>query len=97
MSRSRRKTPILGHTTAKSEKWFKKAEHKRERRIVRMKLLAGAEIMPHRHQFANPWMAPKDGKSWWSPEQFRKEWNEEEGRHVVPERIIKHYTQEMRK
>jgi hypothetical protein len=35
MSRSRRKTPIFGMTTAESDKPFKVAEHRAERRAYR--------------------------------------------------------------
>ncbi|MEL4378367.1 hypothetical protein [Brucella cytisi] len=35
MSRSRKKTPITGITTADSDKAFKEAEHRRERRALR--------------------------------------------------------------
>lgn len=43
MSRSRRKTPIIGMTTAESDKPFKQAEHRRERRAVKAVVKAGEE------------------------------------------------------
>ncbi|QIG48397.1 hypothetical protein G5V57_12070 [Nordella sp. HKS 07] len=43
MSRSRRKTAIFGITTAESDKRFKQAEHRRERRAVKVLVKAGEE------------------------------------------------------
>lgn len=62
MSRSRRKNPICGVTTAKSEKWDKKKAHRKERRKVKQALIEDAEDMPHKNEFYNPWNANKDGK-----------------------------------
>ncbi len=64
MSRSRRKTPIFGHTTARSDKPFKRDEHRRERRKVRSLLKDGKEEMPHRRKYGDEWNSPKDGKAW---------------------------------
>ena len=63
MSRSRRKTPIVGITTADSDKLFKQAEHRRERRTVKALLDAGAEPPPAK-TFGDPWDGQKDGKQW---------------------------------
>lgn len=65
MSRSHRKTPVCGITTAESDKLFKAAEHRRERRAVRS-VLPG-EDAPAPKQFGNPWASPKDGKQWFDP------------------------------
>lgn len=35
MSRSRKRTPIHGHTCAESDKPFKEREHRRERRVTK--------------------------------------------------------------
>ena len=64
MSRSRKKTPIIGHTKAESEKAFKQAEHQRERTAVRDALRTGSEILPAEKEFGNPWKGDKDGKQW---------------------------------
>jgi hypothetical protein len=65
MSRSRRKTPVTGLTTARSDKPYKVDEHQRERHHVRQRLKATADdIDPklHRRPYGDPWNAPKDGK-----------------------------------
>lgn len=61
MSRSRRKTPIVSVTTAESDKPFKVAEHRRERRAVNVALAHGSEP-PHALMFGDPWKSEKDGK-----------------------------------
>jgi hypothetical protein len=66
MSRSRRKTPIAGITTAESDKAFKVAEHRRERRTVNAALNT-AEDLPHTKLFGNPWASEKDGKRLFDP------------------------------
>ncbi|MBB6470251.1 hypothetical protein IHE39_06355 [Aminobacter carboxidus] len=74
MSRSRRKTPIVGMTTAESDKPFKQAEHRRERRAVKAVVKAGEEP-PAPKEFGNPWAGEKDGKQWLGdsvPELLRK-------------------------
>lgn len=63
MSRSRRKTPIVGMTTAESDKRFKQAEHRRERRAVKSVDLAIADL-PARQAFGNAALSEKDGKQW---------------------------------
>ena len=74
MSRSRRKTPIVGITTAESDKPFKMAEHRRERRAVNAALAQGGEP-PHALLFGDPWSSDKDGKQYVaepSPNLLRK-------------------------
>lgn len=65
MSRSRKKIPITGMTTAETEKEYKRQEHQRERAGVRTALAnfdtEGAPL-PHPKEFGNPWGGPKDGK-----------------------------------
>jgi hypothetical protein len=68
MARSRRKTPICGYTTIESDKWFKSAEHRRERAAIR-----SHGIDPHPKQFGNPALSGKDGKQYWDdPRCYRK-------------------------
>ncbi|APX17992.1 hypothetical protein BWR17_19055 (plasmid) [Phaeobacter inhibens] len=69
MSRSYRKTPICGMTTAASDKVFKKAEHKRAKRAVNAGDLSRDGPLAGR-SFGNPWGAPKDGKQWIDPVRF---------------------------
>ncbi len=74
MARSRRKTPIVGITTADTDKPFKTAEHRRERRAVKAAIKVGEEP-PTAKAFGNPWAAQKDGKQWLDdplPELMRK-------------------------
>lgn len=69
MARSRKKTPVKGHTTAESEKDFKRHEHgvrrTREREVL-AKL--GTEVdpvdFPDEKEIGDPWDGPKDGKSY---------------------------------
>lgn len=56
MTRSRRKTPIMGNTTAKSEKWWKTEANRAMRRCP-----VDAEP-PKKIEFSNIWDGPKDGK-----------------------------------
>ena len=76
MSRSRKKTPIVGMTTMSSDKPFKRDEHRRERRAVRTLLNAGLDgddKRLHSKDYGNPWKAPKDGKQYWpDPRALRK-------------------------
>ena len=66
MSRSRRKTPIFGNTTAHSEKEFKVHTHKKMRRIWKRKLYHGDEEPLDVRVVENIWNGPKDGKHrWW--------------------------------
>lgn len=78
MSRSRRKTPIGGITTAKSEALWK-AKAARKLRVATRVLLAkhpeGETLSGKRWEVANPWDGPKDGKSWFGgahPKDMRK-------------------------
>lgn len=69
MSRSRKKNPITGITTAETEKLFKQQEHQRERANTRTALAnldPEGDVLPHPKQFGNPWAGPKDGKQIWT-------------------------------
>ena len=74
MSQSRKRTPVCGNTTSRSEKLYKAFEHRAERRIVKMMLLAGImdEDLPHPKEFGNPWGGPKDGKHWFGSKGGRR-------------------------
>jgi hypothetical protein len=73
MSRSRRKTQISG-IAADSDKLFKVAEHRRERRATRCALKIAKPLKSPR-LFGDPWHSDKDGKLYRAdagPEFFRK-------------------------
>ncbi len=65
MSRSRRKMPVIGMTTAPSDKPFKVVEHRAERHAVRATIkhsLDGDDRALYSKVYGGPWKAPKDGK-----------------------------------
>lgn len=64
MTRSFKKNPVIGHTTAETEKKFKQQEHQRERKRVNdaLKVDPEKEVLPAPKEFGNPWAGPKDGK-----------------------------------
>lgn len=71
MSRSRRKTPMFSHTTARSETDDKRIWHKRWRSRERDQL-AGVRpddnpLPVHRHTISSTWNMAKDGKHWFAP------------------------------
>jgi hypothetical protein len=82
MSRSRRNTPIFGHTSARSEAVDKRIWHKRWRSHERDRLAVLPDGTDHietpRHAVSSTWNMSKDGKSWFSPDRQR----------VVAEQIV---------
>lgn len=67
MSRSYRKTPILGITTAESEAEWKAKAARKLRHKVKQTLITrqdGDSFAGKRWDAANPWDGPKDGKKW---------------------------------
>ena len=64
MTRSRKRTPIGGIVSARSEKDDKREYHRRERRRVREVLATTPEpeSLPHRKEVSDPWTMAKDGK-----------------------------------
>ena len=75
MSRSRRKTPISGHTSAESNHPWKKAAARNLRRTVKQTLKAthdGDAFAGKRWDLVNPWSSVKDGK--WFSIQPKAEW-----------------------
>ena len=76
ISRSRRKTPIIGHTMAASEAKDKRLWHKRWSSRQRDELArTGQEtdILPiHHKEVSDTWNMDKDGKYWFSPHQQLK-------------------------
>lgn len=65
MSRSRKKAPFTGFTTAESDQPWKAQVARKTRRAVNQKLGAtrdGDALPVKRYATANPYDAPKDGK-----------------------------------
>jgi len=71
MSRSRRKTPIIGNTTCRSERQDKKIWHQRWRCRERNALASASPEALESHlpllenQVSNVWSMGKDGHSYW--------------------------------
>ena len=65
MSKSRKKTPIGGHTCKESEKKWKRQVNRRLRRKVKVMLLDGETCDLKVKDVSNIWAAPKDGKKWY--------------------------------
>ena len=76
VSRSRRKTPIFGHTTARSEADDKRLWHKRWRSRERDQLASlgpdGDPLPVHRQAVSSTWDMAKDGKHWFDPRRQQK-------------------------
>lgn len=75
MSRSRKRTPIAGITTAKSEKDDKRLANRRIRSRVKVALASRPEddLLPTRRELSNPWTMAKDGKIWLDPDLYADE------------------------
>jgi hypothetical protein len=63
MSKSRRRTPIIGMTMAESDKDGKRMANRRLRRQVRVALQEDREPALLR-EVSDVWTFPKDGKQW---------------------------------
>ena len=78
MSRSRRKTPIFGVTTATSDHLWKKLVARRLRHRVKQYLVAtldGDRFAGRLWDLDSNWSSEKDGKHWWAkagPKNMRK-------------------------
>lgn len=66
MSRSKRKMPIMGFTTAQSEKADKAAWHRRDRRAAKLNIASeGQDYVDRSHrENSNPWSMAKDGRQY---------------------------------
>lgn len=74
MSRSRRKTPIFGNSSAASDAaWKAQAARKLWHRVkqVLAVTLDGDHFAGKRWEVVNPWDAPKDGKHWFGSADVR--------------------------
>ncbi|MGZ3238698.1 MAG: hypothetical protein ACXU8A_15140 [Burkholderiaceae bacterium] len=71
MSRSRRKTPIVGFTSCRSERQDKNLWHRRWRTRERVALATSstealsAHLTQLENQSSNVWTMDKDGRSYW--------------------------------
>jgi hypothetical protein len=77
MSRSYRRTPVLGHTKAKSEKGDKRLAQRVWRHKVRLSLRQGRwECLPALREVSNVWDFAKDGKQYvrYVPPQGGRAW-----------------------
>ena len=74
MSRSKRKTPIMGFTTAKSEKKDKRINNRKLRRKTKVAMLSEKEILPIMKEVSDPWMMQKDGKQKFDPNLHGGKW-----------------------
>jgi hypothetical protein len=63
MTNSRKRVPIIGMTSASSDKRFKRAEHSRERAAAKVALAKGREL-PSPRAFGDPALSEKDGKQY---------------------------------
>jgi hypothetical protein len=72
MSRSKRKTPICGFTTAHSEKWHKQKTNRRLRHAIKLRIIAGKELMPTIKQMGDIWNFAKDGKQYLGKDAHNK-------------------------
>lgn len=76
MSRSRKKTPIIGNANGDSEAMDKRLWHKRLRARERDRLITDPESEPtHINEVSSTWDMAKDGKQYWAeakPEDMRK-------------------------
>lgn len=75
MSRSRRKTPITGITTASSEKEDKRIANRKLRRVTKEILRRGSLEddlnLPDIREISDVWGMAKDGKRWHDPDDPR--------------------------
>jgi len=66
MSRSRRHTPIFGHTIAQSDRPWKRLWHRAYRSRTRQQVRQGQEpLRIGEHEMSNAYNANKDGKHWY--------------------------------
>lgn len=78
MSRSRKRTPVWGRSSAASEKEDKRDYNRRYRHACKQLLHAhpDRELMPHLREYSDDWGMAKDGKVWFDrtryPERMRK-------------------------
>ena len=62
MTRSRKRTPVFGITTAKSEKYDKRKANRRLRTKQKQAARQGNEVLPVLREVSDVWGFRKDGK-----------------------------------
>jgi len=62
MSRSRKKNPVKGITSADSEKEDKRNANRKFRRKIKQEVNKGKEQLPEIRELSNVWEFDKDGK-----------------------------------
>jgi len=73
MSRSHRKNPICGITTARSEKQDKREYNRRFRRAIKQALRhfdPESDVLPILREYSDPWAMDKDGKHRFCPKTY---------------------------
>lgn len=72
MSRSRRKTPVIGNTSAESEKEDKQMYNRRFRHAFKQFLIIADDSKPEPslRELSNPWSMDKDRKNRFDPSEF---------------------------
>lgn len=72
MTRSRRRTPIIGFTTAGSERRAKRFASRALRRRIRVLLRRAAppDVLPTSRELSDCWAWPKDGRQRFDPGRF---------------------------
>ncbi len=70
MSRSFKKTPIVGITACKSEKQDKRDANRKHRRISKQKITFSSAPLPLMKEVSNIWGFGKDGKKSWGDDDF---------------------------
>jgi len=69
MSRSKRRTPVRGRTSARSEKQDKRLYNRRYRRVCKQAIHVdhARELLPLLREYSNPGAMDKDGKFRFDP------------------------------
>jgi len=72
MSRSKRKTSIIGTAVSCSEKRDKTVYNRRYRHACKqfLQIDCQIELLPHLKEYSNPWSMSKDGRSWFDAKKF---------------------------
>ena len=74
MSRSKKRTPVAGMTSAPSEQEDKRLYNRRYRHVCKQVLHVNpmCDLLPHLRQYSNPWAMAKDGKKRFDPQEWPK-------------------------
>lgn len=72
MSRSKKHTPVSGHTTATSEKEDKQRANRVYRHKVNIELKQGEEVLSELKEVSDVWDFAKDGKRYDPNTELRK-------------------------